>query len=127
MTVLFALVILEFVFIRFSYFEILPNIGIVFHTLGGVFSSILICQLFLVKLAQTDNITKLVFVIGAVSFLAMGWELFEWIFGYMLVHNQMQGTLDDTMLDLLVGVSSSLLGLIIQKFLDRALENRFFH
>ncbi len=107
--VLVLIVFMEFLCIQLELFDELPYAGIVFHLVGGMAVGVGIYHLFQSYLAALPWYIKGCFIIGAVSFAAIGWEGFEWAFTHFYYHNNLQGSLDNTMGDLYVGVSGGCL------------------
>ena len=101
--VLLLLVFLEFLFIQLELFANFPHVGIFFHLAGGIAVGLGVYYLFLSHLAGLPWYIKACFIVGVVGLAAIGWEGFEWIFSKFYYDN-LQGSLDNTMGDLYVGV-----------------------
>lgn len=106
--VLILLVSTEFLFIVFSLFNYAPHIGIVLHVLGGCFSGLLLYGIAMGSLMRTPILLQLVFVLGTVAIAAVAWEGFEWCVG-MIFNKKMQGSINNIMLDLFMGMLGGLL------------------
>ena len=106
--VLICLVCIEFVFIKFYLFHYAPHIGIVLHVLGGCFSGLLLYGLGMDSLVRTPIVIQLIFVLGVVAIAAVAWEGFEWGVG-MVFNKRMQGSINNTMMDLFTGMVGGIL------------------
>ena len=84
-------------------FEVLPHVGILFHLGGGIAVGIGIYYLFLSHLSGLPWYVKVCFIVGFVGLAAIGWEGFEWVIS-IFKNNNLQGSLNNTMEDLYVGV-----------------------
>ena len=106
--ILAGIVFLEFYFIEAELFEYFPNIGISFHLFGGFFVAVMIYYIFLPSLSKLEWYLIMMFIVGAVGLAAIGWESFEWILG-RITGSFYQASVDNTMEDLVVGLSGSIL------------------
>jgi uncharacterized membrane-anchored protein len=105
--ILFLLLLLEFICIQAQLFEQLPHAGIVFHVVGGMVVGIGFYTLFQLQLKHLTHMLQLISVMGAVCLAAVGWEGFEWVFS-LFYHNNLQGSLNNTMGDMYVGLLGGL-------------------
>lgn len=101
--VLITLVCIEFICINFSLFDYAPHLGVFLHLLGGCFSGLLLYAFGMDSLIKIPILIQLIFVLGAVAIAAVAWEGFEWAFG-MAVNKKMQGSINNVMLDLFMGM-----------------------
>lgn len=113
--ILFSLVCLEFLFMKFELFYYLPNIGIVFHILGGCCSGLLMYGICMENIRQTPILIQLVFVLGSAAIAAVAWECFEWGLG-ILLSRKMQGSINNIMLDLFTGMVGGTLACVLVWF-----------
>ena len=101
--ILVLIVFFNFLFIQLLLFDVFPYAGIVFHLAGGIAFGIGAYYLFLLHLVGLPWYIIVCFIIGAVGLAAIGWEGFEWTFS-QFYYNNLQGSLDNTMGDLCVGL-----------------------
>ncbi len=101
--VLISLLLLEFIFIQAQLFEALPYAGVFFHLCGGCAVGIAFYSLFRKDMLNLPVFLRVIYIISFVSLAAIGWEGFEWCFS-LFYHNNLQGSLDNTMGDLYVGL-----------------------
>lgn len=106
--ILITLVCVEFAFMKFQLFDYFPHVGILLHLLGGCFSGLLLYGFGMGSLIKTPILLQLIFVLGAVAIAAVAWEGFEWALG-MLIHKRMQGSINNVMLDLFMGMMGGFL------------------
>ena len=106
----------------FNVYEIFPWFDMPIHFLGGI--AVSITYFLTLKYLQRenylrfDNLARIIFVFALVSLTAVFWEFFEFSLTY-LTGLGFQGGLDDTMLDLFLGMLGGLLAVIfleIRKF-----------
>lgn len=101
---LVLIVFLEFLFIKLELFHNFPYVGILFHLGGGMAVGTGTYYLLMRQLIRQVWYIKAGFIVGIVGLAAIGWEGFEWTFSHFFYHNNLQGSLDNTMGDLFVGV-----------------------
>jgi hypothetical protein len=101
--ILISLLALEYLFLLFELFDNFPQIGIVFHLIGGAATGVLMYYLFYGHLIKLPSLLQMLFIIGQVSFAAVGWECYEWLHSYASDH-KMQVSLNNTMEDLFTGL-----------------------
>lgn len=106
--ILIILVGLEFIFMKFHLFDYLPHIGIFLHLFGGCFSGLLLYGIGMESLKKTPILLQLIFVLGTVAIAAVAWEGFEWGLG-MVLNKKMQGSINNIMLDLFMGMMGGFL------------------
>ncbi|MBC7450663.1 MAG: hypothetical protein H7259_04160 [Cytophagales bacterium] len=104
-------VLLEFVFIKFHLFELLPHIGILFHIAGGVSMAVGIYYFYYLYMMRLPWFLQALFVIGITSMAAVGWEGFEWVLGFYK-GKRYQGSLQNTMEDMYFSISGGVLACI---------------
>lgn len=111
------LVLLLHVFLIFftNIYEIFPWFDIPIHILGGFavgHSYFLILNYLQEKnYLKTNSFIKIVFIISLVSLTAVFWEFFEYFAGYLTGFG-LQGNLDDTILDLAMGILGGILAAV---------------
>ncbi|PIO07141.1 hypothetical protein COU59_03730 [Candidatus Pacearchaeota archaeon CG10_big_fil_rev_8_21_14_0_10_34_12] len=97
----------NFIFLFVGIYAIFENLGILMHLLGGslVGYSIFLTLTYFEKLniVSLDRFSKLTFIVSFVALIAVFWEFFEFSLTY-LTGFSFQGTLADTMSDLLLGI-----------------------
>ena len=104
--------IVHFFLLFFNVYEIFPWFDMPIHFLGGMVVSV--TYFLTLKYLQGENylmlnnIARVIFVFALVSLTAVFWELFEFSLTY-LTGLGLQGNLDDTMLDLFLGMLGGLL------------------
>ena len=101
---LVLIVFLEFLFIKLELFHTFPYAGILFHLGGGMAVGTVAYYLFQSQLGNLNWYVKAGYIVGMVGLAAIGWEGFEWMFSHFFYDNNLQGSLDNTMGDLYVGV-----------------------
>ena len=96
----------------FDVYSALPWFDMPIHFIGGV--SVSMTYFFILKYLQKENYLKIngliriIFVFALVSLTAVFWEFFEFSVTY-ITGLGLQGNLDDTMLDLFLGMLGGLL------------------
>ena len=115
----FVLVAHLFLLLFFNFYSIFPWFDIPMHFIGGISVGItyfLILQFFQKKnYLRMDSFFKVLFIFALVSLTAVFWELFEFSAEF-LTGFDLQGTLNDTMLDLFLGMLG---GFLTAVFLER--------
>ena len=115
----FVLVAHLFLLLFFNFYSIFPWFDIPMHFIGGISLGItyfLILQFFQKKnYLRMDSFFKVLFIFALVSLTAVFWELFEFSAEF-LTGFDLQGTLNDTMLDLFLGMLG---GFLTAVFLER--------
>lgn len=101
---LLLLVLLEYVFIQAKLFKYVPHIGIVFHFVGGIVIAGAALYLFRSAMLFQKRSIQSIFMLGCVALAAICWEGFEWMFSTYFYNNNLQGSLNNTMGDLYVGL-----------------------
>ena len=98
-----------------NFYELFPWFDIPMHFLGGIavgYSYFLILQYLQRKnYLRINSIIRVVFIFALVSLTAMFWEFFEYFAGH-LTGFVLQGDLDDTILDLIMGMLGGLVSAI---------------
>jgi len=104
----------------FNFYEVFPWGDIPMHFIGGVSVG---CTYFLIlkylqkqSYLRMNSLVRVIFVFALVSLTAVFWEFFEFLAEYFTGLN-LQGSLDDTMLDLFLGVFG---GIITAIFLEKS-------
>lgn len=114
LVLLFTLVLVEFIFIRFELFDYFPNIGIILHVFGGVLVSHFMYYIKYPHVNTVDKFVEFIYVIGSVAIACISWEVFEWILGFIF-KRVFLGDLDNTIFDLIMGVTGGMIGYLILK------------
>ena len=117
--------VLHLFLLFFDVYGILPWFDIPIHFIGGV--SVSMTYFFILKYLQKENylkinsLTRIIFVFALVSLTAVFWEFFEFSAEYLTGFN-LQGSLNDTMIDLFLGLFGGLLAVI---FLEAKFKRYF--
>ena len=102
---LLLIVFLEFIFIQAKLFKYVPHIGIGFHFVGGMAIAGISLYLFRSAMLLQKRYIQSIFMLGCVALSAVGWEGFEWVISTYFYNNNLQGSLNNTMGDLYVGLA----------------------
>ena len=117
--------VLHLFLLFFDVYRILPWFDMPIHFIGGV--SVSMTYFFILKYLQKENYLKIssliriIFVFALVSLTAVSWEFFEFSAEYLTGFN-LQGSLNDTMVDLFLGLFGGLLAVI---FLEAKFKRYF--
>ena len=112
---IFVLATHFFLLLFFNIYEVFPWFDIPMHFLGGM--AVSITYFLILGYLQKENYLrinssiKIIFVFALVSLTAVFWEFFEFSLEY-LTGLGLQGDLNDTMLDLFLGIFGGLLAVI---------------
>lgn len=107
--------ILHIFLLFFDVYRVLPWFDMPLHFIGGV--SVSMTYFFILKYLQKENYLKInsliriIFVFALVALTAVSWEFFEFSAEY-ITGLGLQGDLNDTMLDLFLGLFGGLLAVI---------------
>lgn len=120
---IFVLATHFFLLLFFNIYEVFPWFDIPMHFLGGMAVSItyflILGYLQKKNYLRINSIIKIIFVFALVSLTAVFWEFLEFFVGYSTGLG-LQGDLNDTMLDLFLGVLGGLLTVIFMiRYLKR--------
>ena len=117
--------VLHLFLLFFDVYSALPWFDMPIHFIGGV--SVSMTYFFILKYLQKENYLKIngliriIFVFALVSLTAVFWEFFEFSAEYLTGFN-LQGSLNDTMVDLFLGLFGGLLAVI---FLESKFKRYF--
>lgn len=111
-----GVLVLHLIISPFNLYILYPWIDIPMHFLGGfsvtfVFSRT-IAHLIENKLIKMHGLISFIFVLSLVSLTAVSWEFLEFLVSNLLSINLQPG-LEDTLLDLLMGLSGGILGFFV--------------
>jgi len=112
---IFIFILYIFLLFFSNIYEVFPWFDIPLHFIGGfaVGHSYFLILNFLQKknYLKTNSIVRIIFILSLVSLTALFWEFFQYFAEY-LTGLGLQGDLDDTILDLIMGVFGGLLAAV---------------
>lgn len=103
-------------------YDSIPRIDVPMHFAGGV--AVGVSFFFTInyfeqaRFIKLNNLTRIIFVVSLVSLIAVFWEFYEFIFDYLFGFDW-QLSLEDTLLDLFLGIAGGFLTGIFLAFKNR--------
>ncbi|MFN8416198.1 MAG: hypothetical protein U0U66_07700 [Cytophagaceae bacterium] len=108
MFIIAVLILLQYLFIEFSWFNYFPYIGYLFHLIGGYCTAVIAFHLLVPKTLSLPYLVLLVYLSGAVALAAIGWEVLEYVFSpgdkKHLLNQNVYAVLEDQVISMLGGM-----------------------